>query len=310
MGQSSTMKIKHYTYCPVQNGVAERDGCTLFEKARCKLINDNRPKSLWHLAVQEAACTCNRCFNKDTGTTPYTEMKGKKCLFKNAQLWVIFKCYADEQVQRLNLIQGVFVWHDRYSAAFLVYHPHKDKVQNHKLVKFVPKTTSETETQTQELGLNYSWGCEGKATIEPCEPSAGRKTDSCQPPVDDGEKQPTVTPQATSSRRYPTHKPPGYLKDYTLVDSDGADSTLISMDYCYRAVSGIPFSFKEAMKSTESERWLKATDAEMQPLEDNHTFTLTNSPEGRKTVGGRWVYAMKNGSNGRDQCKTWFLAKG
>ena len=52
---------------------------TLFEMARCKLIDSNLPKSLWHYAVQEAAYTRNRCFNKHTGTTPYTALTGKKC---------------------------------------------------------------------------------------------------------------------------------------------------------------------------------------------------------------------------------------
>lgn len=50
-------------------------------------------------------------------------------------------------------------------------------------------------------------------------------------------------------------------------------------------------------------------DEEIQSLED-HTFTLTTLPEGRKTVEGRWVYAIKKGSNGHDQYKARFAAKG
>ena len=75
-------KINHETFCPYsphQNGIAEREGRTLFEMARCKLIDSNLPKSLWHYAVQEAAYTRNRCFNKCTGTTPYTTLTGKNC---------------------------------------------------------------------------------------------------------------------------------------------------------------------------------------------------------------------------------------
>ena len=30
--------------------------------------------SFWHFAIQEAAYTRNRCFNKHTGTTPYTAL--------------------------------------------------------------------------------------------------------------------------------------------------------------------------------------------------------------------------------------------
>lgn len=51
-------KIRHETSCPYsphQNGTAEREGRTLFEMARCKLIESDLPKSLWHYAIQEAA---------------------------------------------------------------------------------------------------------------------------------------------------------------------------------------------------------------------------------------------------------------
>lgn len=53
-------KIRHETSCPYspqQNGIAEREGRTLFEMARCMLIDSDLPKSLWHYAVQEAAYT-------------------------------------------------------------------------------------------------------------------------------------------------------------------------------------------------------------------------------------------------------------
>lgn len=241
-------------------------------------------------------------------------MIGKKC-----DLSKMYKfgseCYAYQQDRgKLDsrCEKRFFVRHDKDSPAFLVYYPHKEKVQKHRLVKFVTKTTSVIETQTQEVGLNSSIGCEGKETLQHCTPSASLQTESHQPPVDDGEKHPMVMPQAASSGRYPTRerKRPEYLKDYTEVDSDEDDSTLISMDYCYRAVSGIPLTFKELMASTESERWKKAMDEEMQSLEEDHTFTLTTLPEGRKTVGGRWVYAIKKDSNGHDKYKARFVAKG
>lgn len=51
-------------------------------------------------------------------------------------------------------------------------------------------------------------------------------------------------------------------------------------------------------------------DEEMQSLEENQTFTLTKLPEGRKTVGGRWVYSIKEGGDGHEQYKARFVAKG
>ena len=47
------------------------------------------------------------------------------------------------------------------------------------------------------------------------------------------------------------------------------------------------------MTSTESGKRKKAIDKEMKSLEDNHTFTLTKLPEGRKRVGGIETYVYK-----------------
>ena len=54
--------IRHETHSPHQNGTAERNRRTLFEMARCMVIENNLPKSLWTYAVMIAAVIRNRCF--------------------------------------------------------------------------------------------------------------------------------------------------------------------------------------------------------------------------------------------------------
>ncbi len=61
--------IKHETSCPSsphQNGTAERQWRTLFEMARCLLLEKGVPKVLWPYAVQTAAHIRNRCYNNRT----------------------------------------------------------------------------------------------------------------------------------------------------------------------------------------------------------------------------------------------------
>ena len=48
---------------------------------------------------------------------------------------------------------------------------------------------------------------------------------------------------------------------------------------------------------------------EIDALWDNETFELTPLPEGRTSVGGKWVYAIKLDPNGEDKYKTRFVAK-
>lgn len=39
---------------------------------------------------------------------------------------------------------------------------------------------------------------------------------------------------------------------------------------------------------------------EMKTFKENNTFSLVPLPEGRKTVGGKWVYAIKENDKGNE----------
>ena len=49
---------------------------------------------------------------------------------------------------------------------------------------------------------------------------------------------------------------------------------------------------------------------EIDSLIENDTFILTTLPEGINSVGGRWVYTMKEGSDGAKTYKARYVAKG
>ena len=49
---------------------------------------------------------------------------------------------------------------------------------------------------------------------------------------------------------------------------------------------------------------------EIKSIHGNKTFTLTKLPEGRHSVGGRWVYTIKESGNGPTIFKARFVAKG
>lgn len=104
--------IKHETSCPNsphQNGMAERQWRTLFEMARCLLLEKNVPKMLWPYAVQTAAHIRNRCYNK---STPYFSMTGKKPNL--SKMWIFgSECYTYEYDRKKldpNCVKEVFVW--------------------------------------------------------------------------------------------------------------------------------------------------------------------------------------------------------
>ena len=125
------------------------------------------------------------------------------------------------------------------------------------------------------------------------EPRSGNQVASSQPPAE--------------STGYPRRerRPPEYLNDYvTDLDESSiidADQALYCIDYFYK-VSAFPLTYQEAIESPESENWKAAIKEGMHSLAENNTFTLTTV--GRNSVGGRWVYTIKEGSDGAKTYKS------
>ena len=88
-----------------------------------------------------------------------------------------------------------------------------------------------------------------------------------------------------------------------------SDQVLTSVDYCYK-FSAFPQTYQKAMESPESSNWEAAMKEEMNSLTENNTFTLSTLPEGKNSVGGRWVYTIKESSNGAKTFKARYVAKG
>ena len=51
-------------------------------------------------------------------------------------------------------------------------------------------------------------------------------------------------------------------------------------------------------------------DDEYQSLKENNTFDIVPLPEGKKLVGGRWVFAIKESSGSEELFKARYVAKG
>ena len=49
---------------------------------------------------------------------------------------------------------------------------------------------------------------------------------------------------------------------------------------------------------------------EMEALKENNTYTVTNLPKGKTTIGSKWVYSVKVGSNNEQRYKARLVARG
>ena len=126
---------------PHQNGTAERCWRTLFEMARCLLLEAKLPQSLWTYAVMCAAYIRNRCYNQRTQNIPFTMMTGKTPDMKKMHTFGTI-CYSyEDNAKKLEPRgkKGIFVGYDRSSPAYLVYDVHTKRISKHRCVTFTEK---------------------------------------------------------------------------------------------------------------------------------------------------------------------------
>ena len=276
-----TKGIKHETSCPYsphQNGTVERSWRSLFEMARCLLLEAKLPKEFWTYAVMTAAYTRNRCYNNRLGKTPLEAFIGKRPDVSNMHIFGT-TCYGYVQnAKKLDARskKGIFVGYDRDSPAYLVYYPESNKVERVRCVKFLEQSIYAPETVDDQILLPTP-----QTTVDTDQP----QNDSVVTP---GSEDVTEDNQADSSQqgRYPkrTRNKPKHLEEFVL-DGDLEDITNYTVDYCYR-VANIPMTYPEALKSNEATKWQKAMDDEMTALTENETYELVTPPEGRQ-IGGK-----------------------
>src|SRR6266498_2595442 len=71
-----------------------------------------------------------------------------------------------------------------------------------------------------------------------------------------------------------------------------------------------PTSYKEAMNSEHSPKWLDAMEEEMKSMSINDVWDLVEIPNGAKTVGCKWVYKTRHVSKGNiERFKARLVAK-
>ena len=68
---------------------------------------------------------------------------------------------------------------------------------------------------------------------------------------------------------------------------------------------------EEALSSPEKDEWIKAMESEMESLNKNEVWNLVKLPEGRKSVGCKWVFKKKHDADGNvERFKARLVAQG
>ena len=316
--------IRHETSCPYsphQNGTAERHWRTLFEMARCLLLEKGLPKRMWPYAVQCAAHIRNRCYNNRIKNTPYFGLTGRKPDL--SKMWIFgSECFAYKHDQKKldpRGKKGVFMGYDKNSPAYLVYHPDTGKIMKYRLVHFVKPTINQgTQTDIFDCDDLYPYSpsevvSDNSVKQNDVIPTGSETDDSPSDDIifqegaleneDQIELDVEVKDNNSQTRTYPqrARKAPTYFGAQPLSNP--------STDSCYKSCS-IPQCYKEAMNSPQAAGWEQAMREEINSLKENDAFQLTSLPQGKNSVGGKWVFSKKENPKGDEILKARYVAKG
>lgn len=152
-GISRRLTVPH---TPEQNGVSERKNRTLFDTARCLLIQSGLPLSFWAEAVNTANYIRNRCPTKTlNGMTPYeawTKKKPSVSHFRDFGSRVFCLNKAPNKGKLLSRCnEGILVGYSEYSKGYRVWLKEERRVDIVRDVKFMERINNNNLDETENF---------------------------------------------------------------------------------------------------------------------------------------------------------------
>ncbi|GAU16533.1 hypothetical protein TSUD_167640 [Trifolium subterraneum] len=309
-------------YTPQQNGIAERKNRTIMEMIRCMLAGKSVPKAFWPEAVNWAIYVLNRSPTaaiKDM--TPEEVWSSTKPSVKHFK---IFGCIAyahvpDAQRKKLDdkSVKCVFFGISEETKAYRLYNPITKRIIISRDVKFVEKDKWKWDEKSEKLAEqvisdeesdknNEEIGVEIADTDE--EVHSQDSTPPNSPTTQDIDHIGTSTSNLNNQGR--TRKPPFWHSDYdtTITEDELVDEDSMNFITFGPCTSEDPSSFEEAVKSST---WRLAMNKEIEAIEKNKTWQLTDLPQGAKVIGVKWIYKTKLNEKGEiEKYKARLVAKG
>jgi len=294
-------------FTPQQNGVAERKNRTIMNMVRCMLSEKHLPKFLWGEAVNWAAYILNRsptlAVKDKTPQEAWSDIKPAVHHLK------VFGCVAhvhipDAKRKKLDAksFPCVMLGISDESKAYRLFDPITKRIVVSKDVIFEENECWEWERSPEQLKSNLlDYGENEEEQQE--SPQSEEENENTE--VGEG----IGSSSSQSSEEDPiegrVRRQPVWMQDYISGEgfSDEETQNLVML-----TMTSDPTTFEEAVKS---EKWRAAMNNEMEAIEKNNTWELTDLPSGAKTIGLKWIFKTKLNENGEiEKYKARLVAKG
>ena len=292
-------------YTPQQNGVAERYNRTIMDNVRALLYHANLPLSLWGEAVSTVVYLRNRSPTSSLDVTPYEKLFQAKPHVGHLRVFgcCVYVKIPDEKRQKLDAKaqKGVFVGYPEGSKGNKIFLPNSGKMIRSRDVKFLEHqfpTEVRNPDQPAELLFEPQYFCQPPAQSNNDEfitcPLVSNDTDA---DIDQDDRGVDLRSSLQDlARPMRIRREPDRYGEWAAAAE---------------AVNPDPKTYKQAMRSEDSERWKEAMTEEYNSLSKHNTWDLVDLPAGKNLVGSKWVYKTKLNSFGEiDRFKARLVAQG
>ena len=321
-------------YCPESNGRIEREMRTVKDAARTMMHQVDAPQYLWAEAVGFAVHVQNRIVNRQSGErTPFEVIFGRKPNLSHIRK---FGCRAYVQVPKEKrtawepkATRGILVGFEGLARKFRVYDPEDRKIITVRNVSFHEDEGIEKQTKYASSDSDSDCKPARESSPTPSEDSTGSSGGSTSTVTVTPGSSPSTSSTTSSSRPYKKPSP-------TLVIENGKTQTRVSIQEdqseieveprklrdretlkkpirfaANRAeVLQEPANFKRAVESAQAPQWREAMQKEMNSLNENQTWELVPIPRGRKILEPKWIFKIKQDSEGNENYKARLVIRG
>lgn len=300
---------KHYTtpYTPQQNGIVERRNKTVMEMGRSFLKGRDLPAMFWGEAVRHTVYVLNRLPTRAlTSVTPYEAWSHSKQDVACIQVfgYLGHMRISSQGMQKLDdrSMPVINLGREPGTKGYRLFNPDEKKT-------YVSKDVIFEEDKSWPWGIIRGNGVVFSLTTESQVEVEGNEEQSSS---DNREEQVAATPlsHASATRLNPDHyddstKP---KKNRLLIDVYNDTEEMVIDEELYLMGTEEPPDYRDALKEKS---WKRAMNAEIDSIERNGTWTLTELPSNQKVIGVKWIFKLKKDPAGNIvKHKARLVAKG
>lgn len=317
-------------YSPQQNGVVERRNRTVVEMARSFLKEKQLPLALWGEAIRHSIYVLNRLPTRAvSGMTPYEAWSGRKPNIAHIR---VFGCLGHMKIPPVHTTKlddrsklVINLGKEPGSKAYRLFDPKHNSVHVSRDVVFEEDKTwpwKYDEDKTEEHKGTFT--VLGIPTGEENSRHEGEEqhsdhNENSQTDTEDFSDEDTsnvvYTPQPSQNSQSPSStnsaaETDNGLRRYRGLTDIYNETQEVELGDDELLLTGVdePTSYSNAKLD---HAWRKAMKNEIDAVERNNTWKLTELPPGQKAIGLKWVFKLKKDTNGNViKHKARIVAKG